>query len=393
MRRTLRSLAGDLEIADRPLVIAVGVMLIVGLIVVYGAGSYTRLAQHTLLTQHRPLIKHVGMILMGLGVLVAAMRVDYRWLRHPAVCFPVFAETLSLTSAARAFPNIGAGGVDLPRRWIFIGGFGLQPAEFAKIALIMLLAARLAPQRTGEKVTPRQLLATLAVGPGLLMAVLFVQPNFGNMLVVAIITGTILMITRVADRVLLLLGAAAVPVVAAGYLLIDKVQNRVNHLVAGWTEGRYDWQQMQSLVSIAANGAQGAGPGQGQNKLAFLAEAHTDFIFASLSEEWGLAGALLVISMFVLLVWRGYGIATRAADPYGRTLAAGLTTGIAAYGFINIAMTMGLMPVIGVPLPLVSSGGTTILATLAAVGILLNVERNSRSEQVWKRRWQRGAAA
>ncbi len=109
-----------------------------------------------------------------------------------------------------------------------------------------------------------------------------------------------------------------------------------------------------------------------------------------LGEEWGLFGTVLVVSMLVLFAWRGYGIAARAADPFGRFVATGLTTGIVIYGVANIAMVLGIFPVVGVPLPFVSFGGTAMVSALASVGILLNIDRGSQTYQVWKRRWDRG---
>ena len=128
-------------------------------------------------------------------------------------------------------------------------------------------------------------------------------------------------------------------------------------------------------------------------KFAFLPESHTDFAFSVLGEEWGLFGTLLVITLIVVIAWRGYGIAARASEPFGRVLAAGLTTAIAIYGVANVAMVTGIFPVVGVPLPFVSFGGTAMVAGLASVGILLNIEQGGRSYGQWKRRWQRSGGA
>jgi cell division protein FtsW (lipid II flippase) len=129
--------------------------------------------------------------------------------------------------------------------------------------------------------------------------------------------------------------------------------------------------------------------GQGHNKFAFLPESHTDFAFSVLGEEWGLFGTLPVIAMLVLVAWRGFGIAARAADPFGTALAAGLTTALTVYGVANIGMVTGLLPVIGVPLPFVSYGGTAMIGALASIGLLLSVERIAQSHEMWRARWDR----
>jgi cell division protein FtsW len=145
----------------------------------------------------------------------------------------------------------------------------------------------------------------------------------------------------------------------------------------------------QSLVGLGAGGWCGLGVGNGHNKFAFLPESHTDFVFAVLGEEMGLVGTLAAVVLFLVFAWRGVRIAERAADPFGRLLALGLTVLIFTYAAANMAMTVGLFPVIGVPLPFVSYGGSALVTNLAAVGLLLSIERYGRAHSEWRRRWQR----
>ena len=188
--------------------------------------------------------------------------------------------------------------------------------------------------------------------------------------------------------------AAALPfVVGLAYLASDKVESRIDNLWTGYTTGDFGYHVNQSLIGLGAQGPLGGGIGQSHQKYSFLPEAHTDFAFSLLGEEWGLFGTLLVVSMLILFAWRGFGIAARAADPFGRMVATGLPTGLAIDGVANIAMVTAIFPVVGVPLPFVSYGGTAMIVALASVGILLNIERGSRSYQVWKRRWDRSGTA
>jgi cell division protein FtsW len=274
-----------------------------------------------------------------------------------------------------------------------VAGFSFQPVEMAKLAMIFFLAERLTHLRSGSRLTLKQLGLALALGPLPLLLLLILQPNFGNAMVVMGVTMVLLYVAGVPERWLVRV-LLAVPVAAyLCFLLIPKIHRRVDKLVTGFHDGDFGYQVNQALIGLGANGWKGAGVGQSHNKFFFLPESHTDFIFSVLGEEWGLFGTLLVVAMLILFAWRGFGIASRAADPFGRVVASGLTTGIAIYGVANIAMVTGLFPVVGVPLPFVSFGGTAMIAALASVGILLNIERGSRSYQVWKRRWNRSGTA
>jgi len=219
------------------------------------------------------------------------------------------------------------------------------------------------------------------------------QPNFGNAMVVVGVTLVLLYVSGVPERWLVRVLVAMPLLAGLCYLIVPKVHNRVDRLIDGYFVGDFGYQINQALIGLGAFGWKGAGVGQSHNKFSFLPESHTDMAFSLLGEEWGLFGTLLVVSMLVLFAWRGFGIAARAADPFGRVVAAGLTTGIAIYGVANIAMVTGIFPVVGVPLPFVSFGGTAMIAALSSVGILLNIERGSRSYQVWKRRWNRSGTA
>lgn len=222
-----------------------------------------------------------------------------------------------------------------------------------------------------------------------LLVLLVLQPNFGNAMVICGVTVVLVYVSGISEKWLIRFLAAMPFVATLSYFVIPKVHRRVDELIKGYREGDFGYQVNQSLIGLGGPGWRGAGLGQSHNKFSFLPESHTDFAFSLLGEEWGLFGTLLVVSMLVLFAWRGYGIAARASDPFGKMVAAGLTTGIAIYGVANIAMVTAIFPVVGVPLPFVSFGGTAMIVALASVGILLNIERGSRSYQVWKRRWDR----
>lgn len=384
MQRRIRSLAGSLERTDSWLLASVGVLLFLGIFVVYGAGSFNRQALSSPLGQHFIIAKHLAMIGVGLVVMVGLMNLDYRWFRHRWVNW----GGLGLAYALVALTVVNRGGQSISR-WITVMGFSFQPVELAKICLVMFLAERLTARPGAVRPGNAALGVTALLGPLPLLLLLILQPNYGNAMVLVGVTVIIMFVADLPAR--LRWSVLLVPMAAGGviYLISGKVQDRFAGLLGGLLQGDYCYQVKQSLTGLGAGGWRGLGVGQSHNKFAFLPESHTDFAYSLLGEEWGLLGTLPVILMLGLFVWRGYGIAARAVDGFGRLAATGLTSCIAIYGIANIAMVTGIFPVIGVPLPFVSFGGTAMIGSLAVVGILLNIEKTSRSYHVWKRRWDR----
>jgi len=394
MKRRLRAFAGTIESADLWLLLGVGVLLFLGSIVVYGAGSYSgHAAGAPFGRQYYIILRHLVMIGLGVLSMLALMHFDYRRYRTSWFNIGIVVATYALVAATLLITRTNAAGEETINRWVAIGGFRFQPVEMAKIAMVIFLAARLTCQRHDRKMPGRQVLIAVALGPLPLLLMLVLQPNFGNAMVTIGVTMVVLFAAGVSDRWLLRV-VVAVPLAGVlGYFLSTKVHTRFIRLLDGFHGGSFGYQVDQSLIGIATGGLTGLGPGQSHNKFSFLPESHTDFAFSVLGEEWGLIGTLVVIGMIILIAWRGYGIAARASEPFGRALAAGLTTAIAIYGVANIAMVTGIFPVVGVPLPFVSYGGTAMVASLASIGILLNIEQGGRSYSQWKRRWKRSGGA
>ena len=380
MKRRLYSLAAPLRGADPYLLGAVGALLFIGLFVVWGAGSYGKGAASPL-GQHYVAAKHLFMIGVGAVFLVGLLNFDYRLLRHRWVQIPLLLVSYALVAwTLRGDREIN--------RWIHVLGISVQPVELAKIALTIFLAEQVTAPRDRDIAAP-QLLTGVGLGVVPLVVLLVLQPNFGNILVIACITLVVLFVAGTPWRWLLPMVATPAAGMTLAFLVVTKLRHRWTGWLDGLLEGQYDYQVLQSLIGMGAGGWRGLGVGQGHNKFAFLPESHTDFAFSVLGEEWGLFGTLLVIAMVVVIAWRGYGIAARAADPFGTILAAGLTTGLTVYGVANVGMVTGLLPVIGVPLPFVSFGGTAMVGGLASVGLLLSIERVARSHELWRARWDR----
>ncbi len=357
---------------------AVLVLCLLGTIAVYGAGSF----RSENLGQYHYLTHHLQRLALGLVAAAVLAMVDHVRLRRNWVVWSALGACLGLT----AIPLVMKGaGID---RWIEIRGMGqFQPLELAKLAVVLFLAYRLAEPDLDRPLSWRQLGITLAAGPVALMVLLYLQPNFGNIVVMTVVTLLMLMLAGVRWRWLLATlpvgGAAAV----VGYLEIGKLHHRVEQWRLGWMGQGFDgeppfgYQVHQSLLGMGAGGWSGLGPGNSHNKFAFLPENHTDFAFSFLGEELGLVGTLVVVAALLVMVWRALVIAQRAPTRFGQLLAAGLGCMIFVYGIANIAMVSGVIPVMGVPLPFVSYGGSALVTNLAAVGLILNVDRQGRGRR------------
>ena len=362
---------------------AVVTLCLLGTIAVYGAGSFTS----TELGQSFFLRQHLQRLLLGTVIALALLFFGHTRLQHRRLVWAAMAVGLALT----AWPLLqGKPGIV---RWIEIPGLGqFQPLELAKLALVLFLAYRFAIPQYAQPLSGRQLGLSLLVGPLFLIAVLILQPNFGNVVVMSLLTLLMLMLAGLRWRWLLLSVPAGGAALLAGYLCVSKLHERIEQWRCGWLgleyggEPPFGYQVHQSLLGMGAGGWHGLLPGNSHNKFSFLPENHTDFAFSFLGEELGLIGTSIVVSALLIMFWRTLVIADRAPTRFGRLLAIGLGGMLFIYGAVNIAMVTGVIPVLGVPLPFISYGGSALVTNLAAVGLILSVDRQGR-------RWQQSAAA
>jgi rod shape determining protein RodA len=265
------------------------------------------------------------------------------------------------------------------KSWFKLGPVSLDPIEFAKIVLIILLAKYFS-KRHVEMYRPRHIFLSglyVAIPTGLV----FFQPNFGSALILASIWIGILLMSGIKVRqfLILLLLFAVIFSVAWVTVIKDYQKARITNFLMPKTQDQLNigWNQTQAKIAIGSGGLLGAGFGRGaQTQYGFLPEAHTDFIFASISEEFGLAGAGVLLILFIVLIWRVMKIAISAKSNFPRLFASGLTTIIISQVFIHIGMNIGILPIIGTPLPLVSYGGSGVVALFAAFGLLQNIKAN-----------------
>lgn len=348
-----------------------GVLNVVGLVMVLSASSVEALHEEG--SSWRYFNRQVVWMALGAAVLAVTMRVDYRrWRRLAGPLLLVSFVLLVLVLA----PGVGIT-VNGATRWLGWGPFGIQPSEIAKLALL-LWTANLMARRERYVADPRLTLVPTILVLGVFAGLVLAQPNLGTTLVLGSIVVVVLFVAGVPLRplgVTVGLGSLAALALAlgAGYR-----RARLTAFLDPWADPRNTgYQTIQSLVGIASGGLSGTGLGASRAKWGFLPYAHTDFIFAVISEELGLVGGVLVVGLFVALGVLGVRAALLAPDRFGMLVAAGVTAWFLVQAFVNIGAVIGVLPITGVPLPFVSFGGSSLLVSMAAAGVLLNVARQA----------------
>jgi cell division protein FtsW len=338
-----------------------------GLVMVYSASS-----ARALLGSDDPayyLKRQALYAVLGLVALVLFLRTDYRRLRHAAG--PLLLASFVLLVSVLA---IGTA-VNGARRWIPIATLTFQPSELAKLALALwtagLLARRPAPQTLNDLVRPIGLVV------GAACALILVEPDLGSALAIAIMVAAILLVAGTPVRTLATGTGIAGTLVLAAIWLEPYRRARIFSFLDPWHDPQgAGFQSVQAMIALGSGGIFGVGLGESVQKIYYLPEASTDMIFAIIGEELGLVGVLAVIGAFALFAYAGLNIALRCRDPFGKRLAAGLTALVCGQAAVNVSAVMGLAPLTGVPLPFVSYGGSSLVVSLASVGILLNIAVN-----------------
>jgi cell division protein FtsW len=289
---------------------------------------------------------------------------------------PLLVVTAALMTAVLV-PVLGVS-VNGASRWIELGPLRVQPAELAKLAVI-IYAADTMTRRVGQIDDWKMVLRPVAIVFSAFAALLMFQPNLGTTIILATIVLVMLFVGGVPGKALALLSGL---LVAGATLFAFTEPYRFRRLMAfrdPWADPlNTGFQTIQSQIGFANGGVLGTGLGQGRAKWGFLPEAHTDFIYAIIGEELGLVGSVLILAMFLALALFGVRTVLHARDRFGMLLATGITTWILIQAFINIGASVGVLPITGVPLPFVSAGGSSLIFTMAASGILLNIARQER---------------
>ena len=355
------------------LAVLVGILCAFGLIMVGSASPIISLGLYG--SPWAILIRQAMWMGVGLGALLACSRVDYR--RWRSIRGPLVIVTLGLLVLVLV-PHLGvaAGGSS---RWIGFGELRLQPSELMKLAMAVF-AADLLARRADRTADPKMVLVPVLAVLGISSVLILKQPDMGTALVLCCIAFGILFMGGVPMgpivKVLLGFGALAVVVGLADPYRRDRILSFLN---PGANKSGSGYQVWQSLIGLGSGHLFGLGLGGGRQKWGLLPNAHTDFIFSVVGEELGLIGAVLVLALFFAVAWFGFRAATRAPDRFGSLLAVGVTIWITSQAVINIGAVVGVLPVTGIPLPFISFGGSSLVVTMAAVGILLNIAAQDRS--------------
>jgi cell division protein FtsW len=345
-------------------------LVFVGLVMVFSASAV--MAKDRYGSGYYFLLRQMFWAAGGIGAMVAAMKLDYRRYKHPAFVFTLLGVTTLLLISVFFLDRSHH-----THRWIRWGALSLQPSEIAKPALIFFLAFFL-ENRVKSINDWRNTLLPAIVPTLFFLGLIVLQPDLGTAIACAAITACILFAGGLELRYL---GYGLMASLLPLYLLIFHVRYRRERILAFINPyadpQRAGFHIIQSLIAVATGGITGVGLMEGKQKLFYLPEPHTDFIFSVICEELGLVGAIIIVALFAIFLWRGMRTALRTQDMFGRFLAVGITSMIVVQAFINISVVLGLMPTKGIPLPFISYGGSSLFITLACVGVLLNISKQA----------------
>jgi cell division protein FtsW len=376
---TVRDVAGSSAASRRDAALLLGstaFLVVTGLIMVLSASSVSAFAEYG--DSFRYFQRQAAYAVVGVAALVVTSRMRYdAWRRLAILMFLVTLVALGLV----LHPAFGVEAYG-SSRWFLIGPVSVQPSEFAKLAVVVLTAAVLA-WKWDRLDDPGHVAIPLLPACLACCSLVMLQPDLGTTVILA---GAAFLLVFVAGvRLRYLAFAAFVGSVVGMGLIMSADYRRIRFLafLNPWEDaGNTGYQLVQSLIALGSGGLTGVGLGASRQKWQYVPNAHTDFIFSILGEELGLVGELVVLVAFGALVFAGIRIAARAPDTFGRLLAAGIVSWLGLQALINLGAVTGLLPITGVPLPFLSYGGSSLVVSLAAVGILINVANTSRAQPV-----------
>lgn len=359
--------------SDKWLFVATLVLLCTSVVMVYSASALVALERFQ--QPYLFVTRQMMWACVGVAVLSIVMRIDYRTYKNDKLIWALLGLVGVLLVAVLFSPRING-----TKRWFGIGGFGMQPSELAKLAAIMFTALVLERRRHRINELGYSLLP-IGIMVGGIVGLIMLQPDFGTAVSLLAVIGVMVFAAGFSYRYLFGALLLALP---ALYVILMQAEYRRRRLLTfmdPWADPLGDgFQIIQSLIAVGTGGVFGKGLMAGVQKLFYLPEPFTDFIFAVISEETGLIGASVVVLCFCVIAWRGLRTAMRAPDAFGAYLALGITLMLVLQAFFNISVVLGLVPTKGIPLPLVSNGGSSMLMNLLAVGVLLNISQHQQME-------------
>lgn len=347
-------------------------LVAIGVVMVYSASSYSAFFNPNIKDSTYFLKKQGAAALIGIVFMFATIKIDYHKIKRYTTILMII--TAGLLAVVLAFEPVNGA-----TRWIQLGPLSFQPSEIAKYIVVLYMAKSI--PKKGEKIkTLTYGIVPYIITSGFYAGMVFVEKNLSIAVIIMLVTLIILYISGAkSSHILGLIGLVALCGVA-GIIFEPYRMARFTSFLDPWKDPKKDgYQLIQSLLALGSGGIWGVGLGKSRQKCYYIPEPHNDFIFSIIGEELGLIGCTLVVTLFVVFIWRGIVTAVKAKDAYGTLLAAGITSVIAIQAIINIAVVTGAMPVTGVPLPFISYGGSSLVINLIAVGILLNISRQKTS--------------
>ncbi|MBT4364204.1 MAG: putative lipid II flippase FtsW [Desulfobacteraceae bacterium] len=355
---------------DFSLLLPVLLLVGIGIVMVYSASSEVAFKKYG--NDYLFLKKQGIATLIGIFAMIVFSYTPYRLLRHFSYLFLITGLGLLIILKVSGM-GYEAGGAT---RWLRFKGFSFQPSEFARFALVIYMAYSLSKKHENIKNLYIGFLPHVIV-LGIFSALIFMQPDFGSVVILAIITWIMMFVGGV--RIMHLTTSLLLILPVAVYYMMT-AQYRIQRLISFLDPWKYPrdegYQIIHSLMAFGTGGLWGSGIGQGDQKLFYLPEPHTDFIFSVIGEELGFVGVVIIISLYALVLWRGIIIAKNTDDLFGSYLALGLTVAIGLQVFFNMGVALALFPTKGLTLPFLSYGGTSLLLNMAFVGILMNIGRS-----------------
>ena len=345
-------------------------LVLIGLVMVFSASAV--IAKERFGSPYYFMLKQTLWAFAGIVAMLLMMSVDYRKFRHPAFVYSSVALTTLLLVLVLFLDRSHN-----THRWIKLGAFSFQPSELAKPALVIYLAYFLESRLRDIDDWRRTLLP--AIIPSVLFAGLIVkEPDLGTAMACCAITAAVLWVAGMHPKYL---GYAAAASVVPLYWLVFRTAWRYQRILAFMDpysdpQGR-GFHMIQSLIAVGTGGFAGQGLMEGKQKLFYLPEPQTDFIYAVIAEEWGLIGSVIIVALFAFFCYRGLRCALNTKDNFARFLAVGITAMVGVQAFFNISVVLGLLPTKGIPLPFISYGGSSLFITLASVGVLLNITKQT----------------
>jgi cell division protein FtsW len=345
-------------------------LVLIGLVMVFSASAV--IAKDRFGSPYYFMLKQTLWAVAGIGMMFVMMQVDYRKFRKPAIVYGSIGITTLLLILVFFLDRSHN-----THRWVKLGPFSFQPSELAKPAIIIYLAYFLESRLRDIDDWRRTLLPALI--PTLLFSLLIVkEPDLGTAMACCAITAAVLWVAGVHPKYL---GYAAAASVVPLYWLVFRTPWRYQRILAfldpyADPQGK-GFHMIQSLIAVGTGGVTGQGLMEGKQKLFYLPEPQTDFIYAVIAEEWGLIGSVIIVLLFAFFCYRGLRCAMETKDNFARFMAVGITAMVGVQAFFNISVVLGMVPTKGIPLPFISYGGSSLFITLASVGVLLNITKQT----------------